>query len=274
MENPSVVPLTGRGSGGTGGVGYYLEARLGSEGSNRTMADCCNEEVKYWGGGGYWTLYHKDPKGGKTVLLPILDKYGYRDERGRLALRHTIGHSTNNADLIGIVAQQTDRFRIALNDGLVCLCSAQTGEEECFWDRNVLRDHATKLKSVILVQGRSRKDAAGKKYVTFLSAIHLSQFHFDDFLKNIVNGPFVLELDLVETYPGRNRPNRKHPGTFIKSDAVKNPGTKLRIKPCYINSVWDSVELIHHASDIPVEKLWAGVEVDVTAIDKYRKGIQ
>jgi hypothetical protein len=200
---------------GTGAPGHLLELLLGSNGSNKSIADSVGVEVKFHSSSSLLTLFHKEISGGNSSILPLVRKYGFPDKKGRLSFRHTI--------------RQSDKFRVVQANGKIFVRSR---DEACevFWDANELLVPATdKLRKLLLIEGSVRQ-CDGVKYVKYISGKYLTSFKATDFL-NAICGEYVLvDFDAREKSPG--------------SSVLRNHGTKFRISVDDVSHVWGNIQTL------------------------------
>jgi len=198
--------------GGTGAVGNFLQDLLGANGSNKAIPDATGVEMKFHSGGNLLTLLHHDPEGGVESIRPMLEKYGLKRPYG-LSFRHT-------------VTDTSPHLRVARSGGNIFIRPKDGVGPSVYWTENdFLGKATTKLSDVILVQGKTKKEG-DKRLVRFDSAINLTEFKTADFL-NAVGGKYVLiEFGAREQLP--------------ETSALRNRGTKLRMKLCDLNEIWGS----------------------------------
>jgi hypothetical protein len=204
---------------GTGAPGHFLEKLLGSDGSNKAIADTVGVEVKFHSSAGcLLTLLHKEVHGGNTAILPMVRKFGSKNKDGLLSFRCTVTDSSP--------------FRVARSDGKVIIRpkTKKRGYPEVFWYENdLLTPAVAKLRHVVLVHGQVKKDG-NVRFVRYDSAQSLTDFNSTDFL-NAIGGKYILvEFDTREKEAG--------------GSVLRNHGTKLRMKVEDVEKIWKTVEII------------------------------
>jgi hypothetical protein len=219
------VPLTSDegGGSGTGAPGKFLERLLGSEGSNKAIADNSGVEVKYHSRGNLLTLLHKEVKGGNKAMLPMVQAYGIRNDKGELSFRPEV--------------TDTHRLRVVRTGGKIIVRPKDGKGPEVFWEERTLLNAATKkLDHVALVWGQI-KQKHGIRYARYYAAQSLTEFKSTDFLDAIMGKYVLIAFDAVE----------KAAGGMLR----KNHGTKLRMKIDKIEDVkeiWGEIQEVGTAS--------------------------
>lgn len=199
---------------GTGAAGVMLELLLGSQGSNKSIADSAGTEIKFSRTTALVTLFHKDAQGGVDALSPFVYKYGKLNKAGLVSFRHTISNSPV--------------LRTVLQDGQVKVRAKDKNTDlEMFWEENTLMATAgKKLNDLVLVFGSVRKDG-GKRFVKFKSAKRLTDFKIKDFLNAVASGYVLVDIDARQNELGKKN--------------LRNHGTKFRVKLDDVGEIWNSV---------------------------------
>ncbi len=186
---------------GTGGPGNYLEDQLGSTAGNMDIADSLGWELKwYTPKTNLVTLFHKEATGPDGVMLYLVRKHGWKDDRGRMSFRHTI-------------KGRSDRFRAYDDSGRLIVRPLKGNGPVPYWTHEELVAAAgAKLRRLIMVRGEKKGNA-----IRFLRADAYETFHLADFIWEIIRGTIAIDFDAREARPG--------------STALRNHGTKFRIPP-------------------------------------------
>lgn len=212
--------------GGSGGPGALLEILLGSEGSNKALADAAGVEIKYHSKKSTTplTLFHQEVEGGNPALVPFFEHVAYTDKKGRLAFRHTIKASS-----------KVPRARIFRRGGKIVVTPVGTKEPSVFWfERTLVNAVSKKCQTLILVAGEKLK-VAGEPAVRYTSAKILSEFKQEEFLNCLSNRDLWVDFDLREQEAGDFASGRYR---------LRNHGTKVRIPHESFPELWESIEAV------------------------------
>ena len=188
---------------GNTGIGYTLETLLGVRENNLRMPDLGDIELKAHRKGistpitlftfnsGVWKIHPRD----------VIKRYGYIDEKGRLALKCFVRSSPNNQGLYLQVGD--DGFRLHNTDGsLIAEWPIQV----------VLQRFRKKMPTLVTVHAETRKTGRVEEF-RFDEAYYLSNPDSHNFLKLIQEGQVVVDI-------------RMH---LNPNSSVRNRGTAFRI---------------------------------------------
>ena len=194
---------------GNAAPGDFLEHLLGGERNNRDSPDLNDWEVKFHGGNALLTLFHKEPEP-KGVIRFMVDEYGWEDDQKRISFRHTI---SGRSDRGFVVKNDTDRIviRNEIKDAIVP-----------FWKHNkIMNCLGGKLRRLIVVEGEYLKR---ERKVIYRRATAYWDVDFDGFFSALEQGIVCVDFD------ARTKDNR--------GSAIRNHGTKFRIKIANIGSIY------------------------------------
>ena len=197
---------------GNGAPGLYLEHLLGLETSNRDVPDAGAWEVKYSSGTGLLTLFHKTPQP-RGSMKRIINRWGWKGKNGRPSFRHTI---------CGV----SDRFEVF--DEANAIRVRRTGYDDMapWWHHDdLLTAFARKLGKLILVHGSYTRRT---RTVRYESAEYLSEARTTNLVRAIVTGQVCIDFDAY----------------IQESGAVRDHGTKFRIKPDDLRAIYSSRETV------------------------------
>ena len=200
------------GFGGTGAPGLYLEHLLGLTTSNVDVPDAGAWEVKYTSGNALLTLFHKDPYPRGQGIRYIINRWGWTGRNGQPSFRHTI-------------CGESDRFHVV--DDANSLWVRRTGYDDMapHWlHDDLITAFARKLSKLILVHGSySRK----QRIVKYDSAEYLTGPRMNQFIRSIERGVVCIDFDAY----------------IRESGAIRNHGTKFRIKVSDLRSIYASRQM-------------------------------
>lgn len=193
------LPQTTR-CAGTGGCGNFLEDLLGLNVGSQDIADSVGWEIKYYTKDTHLiTLFHKEATP-KTIMRHLVSKHGWKDEKGRLSLRHTI-------------SGKSDRFKVETDGNQIIVRPLKGNGPVPVWTHDDLLNIAGgKLRRLMLVEGH--RD--GTK-VRFGKADCFENLHLENFIYEVVRGTIKIDFDVREKEPG--------------SAVLRNHGTKFRVSP-------------------------------------------
>ncbi|MYB41086.1 MAG: hypothetical protein F4X76_02640 [Chloroflexi bacterium] len=195
---------------GSGAPGLYLEHLLGLETSNRDIPDAGAWELKFSGGNSLLTLFHKTPQPHASMRY-IVNRWGWTGRNGRQSFRHTI-------------CGQSDRFEVF--DEANAIRVRRTGHDDVapWWHHDdLITAFARKLGKLILVGG---KYTPRTRIVRYESAEYLSEARTTNLIRAIVSGQVCIDFDAY----------------IRESGAVRDHGTKFRIKPEDLRAIYSSRE--------------------------------
>lgn len=194
-----IIP-SGEGFEGTGAPGLYLEHLLGLKTSNEDIPDAGAWEVKFSSGNSLITLFHKDAYPRGRAIRTIINRWGWTGRNGRQSFRHTI-------------CGQSDRFEVADDAGEIRVRWIGYDDIVPHWPHDVLlTSFARKLGNLIHVQGTwNRRD----RHATYEAAEFLTGARSTQLIRFILSGVICIDFDAY----------------IQESGAIRNHGTKFRIKP-------------------------------------------
>jgi hypothetical protein len=232
--------------GGCGSPGVLLERLLCIDPRNKDNADSNGMEIKFHGRKSLITLLHlecePDVIEGKPVMLAVVRAHGWQDKNGCIALHHTL------------YSNKSKRFKVLHREGFIT-CKPLKGGPSARWKQGRLENAViSKLSRVTIVRGSIQK-SGDKTHVRFKDYITCSDIISGaDFISAILSGVVAIDFDAREMEPG--------------SDALRNHGTKLRIKLANIGEVWGKVE---YSKVTAPPELESAAEVLVDAAAKATK---
>ena len=196
---------------GTGAPGNYLEHMLGLETTNHDGPDAGLWELKFSQGKSLLTLFHKTPRPQGSMKY-IINRFGQIGQNGKKSFRHTIAGKSKRG------------FNIAHDAGNIWVRHTDVMTILPHWtEDDLLSSAGAKLRRLILVKG-SVKD----RKVCYESAMAFQQFKLSKFMKAIEEGLVHVDFD-----------------AYIKdSGAVRDHGTKFRIKPEDLGRLYDEREKV------------------------------
>ncbi len=194
---------------GSTGIGYTFESLLGISENNLPIPDIGGRvEIKtvrkesqslvtlFTFNKGVWQIPQKD----------LIKKYGYEDEKGRLALKNTVFYGRPIAQGLSLDVDE--------NKNLIKLVDSHTGEVLGVWDLYVIvGKFMTKLSKILLVIA-DRKIIDGVEHFYYESAYLLSEPSPRKFIEAFKNS--IVGIDI-----------RMH---LKENGAVRNRGTAFRIR--------------------------------------------
>jgi len=203
---------------GDGGPGRLLEDLLSAMAGNADTPDLDGWEIKFHRGGSLLTLFHKEalPVGS---LVAIVEQFGWPGKSGEnLNFRHTICAKTGRGFYI---AREPDRVVVRHKD--------DTSVELYWYYNTLLNAMISKCRRLVVVTG-SVRSVDGKRCVGFDSARFFWEPLIDKFVEALDEGKVCIDFD-ARTTRGR--------GT-----ALRNHGTKFRINPDELHSIYAENETI------------------------------
>ena len=203
-----VIPR-GEGFEGTGAPGLYLEHLLGLKTSNVDVPDAGAWEVKFSSGNSLITLFHKDAYSRGRAIRAIINRWGWIGRNGRQSFRHTI-------------CGQSDRFEVADDAGEIRVRRIGYDDVVPHWPHDVLLTaFARKLGNLIHVRGTWRRR---DRHVSYEAADFLTGARATQLIRFIVAGTICIDFDAY----------------IRESGAIRNHGTKFRIKPEDLHTLYAS----------------------------------
>lgn len=183
---------------GTGAPGVYLEKLLELKAGNQDIPDAGGWEVKYYTHKtALITLFHKEaePQG---VMRYLLNRWGWKDAKGRQSLRHTI-------------RGKSSLFRVVNDGGQIIVRPLKGNGTVPCWPHDTLMNIAGgKLRRLLLVRGkRTGQD------VEYLRADCFENMAITELIDEIVRGTICIDFDVRST----------------ETNALRNHGTKFRVAP-------------------------------------------
>ena len=183
---------------GTGAPGIYLEYLLGLDAGNQDIPDAGSWEIKFHGPStNLITLFHKTPEP-KEIIRYMLNKWGWKDDKGRQSLRHTI-------------SGKSDRFRVVNDAGQIIVRPLRGNGPVPIWTHDTLHNiAASKLRRLLLVRGKR----SGQQ-VEYLRADCFEELQMAELINEIVRGTICIDFDMRAT----------------ETRAIRDHGTKFRVSP-------------------------------------------
>ena len=212
VESPHKLP--GKGFGGTGGPGMYLQILLGLQVDNRDIPDSMGWEVKtYSKRTNFITLFHKEPHP-QGVVKYLVKSFGWLDNKRRKSFRHTIAGSS-------------DRFTIIGGAGKILVSPKGTSDGPIpYWtEDDILGAAGAKLRRLLLVRYKKLGDE-----ITYDRAFIYETLTLSKFIEQVSNGTVLIDFDAREMKPGSN--------------SLRNHGTKFRVSPNDIHKLYATTEQI------------------------------
>ena len=228
---------------GSGAPGNGLEMLVGSQGGNKPLADTIGYEFKFHSGKTLLTLGHKEVRGGNDSIRSFNQKCGKVDKAGRKCLRVTVAPTPNCP------------FRLERKDKRVNILPrrGRSSDVLVFWEKIDFESLTKKLQKVILVKGKFKRTKDKRIFVRYDTAQELTLFDSDAFYEALSNQRIVPDFDAREMTPG--------------SFALKNHGTKLRMRIEDMGDVWKKTENVELRKDIkPIEDISHALTVDTDDI--------
>jgi MvaI/BcnI restriction endonuclease family len=229
---------SGKGWGGDGVFGKYLESFVSVRAGNRDNADACGIEIKtHQDGGTPVTLFHLDPEkafDGRrytavAALSPLLKYHGKINENPRS--KH-YGHLGLYDSVVNGIS---DAFQLTKANGILTM-------ESCFgheihWKTRALGAAAiTKLSKVAYVTCETFVHTDGTRFVRYLDVQYLSDIcEGADFTDAIVQGMVTVGFDCLEKKMGSFAAH-----TTGKYPTMRNRGVKFRINMEDRSQLWGS----------------------------------
>ncbi|MCY4042616.1 MAG: MvaI/BcnI family restriction endonuclease [Candidatus Dadabacteria bacterium] len=188
---------TGKGWGGTGAPGKFLEILLGLDSDSSDTPDSGRWEVKFTSGNALLTLFHKTPRP-KGSMKYMVNKFGWIGKNNRQSFRHTIEGSSEKG------------FNIAADSGSVWVRHPDHNGPVPYWTFDDLLNIAGgKLRRLLLVRGEKSKGR-----VLYKSAWKFEELKHTKLIQAIETGLVAVDFD-----------------AYIKpSGAVRDHGVKFRVR--------------------------------------------
>ena len=188
----------GRGYGGTGGPGLYLEYLLGTTAGSEDIPDAGKWEIKTTKGGALVTLFHKTPSP-KGIVREMLNLWGWTGKGGYKSFRHTISGRSEKG------------FRVIDDGAKVLIRKAGYDGPVPYWTHDELLNSAgAKLRRLVLVRYEKQKNK-----VRYIQADCFLDFALSFFIYELVRGTICVDFDVRAT----------------DTKALRDHGTKFRIAP-------------------------------------------
>ncbi len=198
---------------GTGAPGMLLEQLLGVESNNEDLPDAGGWEIKFHGGASLLTLFHLNPSP-QNAIKTLIEKHGWTGRDGRQCFRHTI---SGRSDRGFCIVDEDERLIVRHPDGT-----------EAYWTHDeVFNAASSKMRKLIMVSGRKDRMRAR---VAFNSAAVYSEFKPTAFIPAATQG--IIKIDFDARYKNGKR----------IADAVRDHGTKFRIKTDDLKSIYGKVQ--------------------------------
>jgi len=205
---------------GTTGVGYTFESIFGVAENNIPVADIGGRvEIKTVrkDSSSLITLFTFNKSVWKVSQREIIERYGYIDNKGRLALKNTL--------FVGRDISQGLTLYVDWHLNTVDLVDVQTEEVLAEWDVYVIvGKFMTKMSRLLFVLA-DRKTEDGVEYFHYNEAYLLSEPDSRAFLEAFEKG--IIGIDL-----------RMH---IKENGSVRNRGTAFRVKEVYLKDLYRSV---------------------------------
>ena len=185
---------------GHGAPGLFLEDLLGLPNTNKDTPDAGEWEIKYYSKQtSLITLFHKTPQPA-NVLHYMVNKYGWKDKKGRQSFRHTI-------------KGKSDKFRVDSDgDEIVVRRVGGNGIVPRWTHDDILSAAGGKLRRLLLVKGKRNGQKITYERVDYFENLQLSFFIWE-----VLNGTVAVDFDVRESKPG--------------SKGLRDHGTKFRVAP-------------------------------------------
>jgi len=186
--------------GGTGAAGLYLEDLVGLSNTNKATPDAGQIELKtYSKKTALITLFHKEPQPTDAVRY-MVSRWGWKDEKGRMAFRHTI-------------KGKSEKFKVETDGDQIVVRKIGGNGVVPHWTHDDLMSVAGgKLHHLIVVKYKRDKQKVIYERADFYQNLQLSFFIWE-----VENGTVAIDFDAHEMKPG--------------GKGLRNHGTKFRIAP-------------------------------------------
>ena len=195
---------------GSTGVGYTLEKLLGLEENNLPIPDLGGRvEVKATRSSStaFVTLFTFNRSVWQVSQREAVERFGYIDEKGRLALKSTVSATSVNAQ----------GLRLSLSNGPEMSASVihdPTGEILATWSIfHLIGKFVTKFERMLFVKADRRESSVGTEQFHYVKAELVSEPRDREFLDAMRQGAVKIDLRMHLTETG----------------AVRNRGTALRV---------------------------------------------
>ena len=201
----------GEGFEGTGTPGLYLEYLLGLKPSNLDLPDAGTWEIKFTSGSALLTLFHKEADRSGPTMKDVIDAWGYIGKNGQPNFRQT-------------VCGQSSGYRVSDAEGTIRVSKRDDAGIVPYWSHDaLLTAFARKLGNLIHVEGSWNKRT---RIVSYKAAEFLSRARTTRLIELIADGTICIDFD-----------------AYIRdTGAVRNHGTKFRIKPSDLHSLYAARE--------------------------------
>ena len=201
---------------GTGAAGNYLEEILGTEINNIDGPDAGQWELKFSSGKAPLTLFHLTPQP-KGCVKELINQFGWEGKSGKRSFRHTIWGESDKG------------FDIVHENGAIWVKHPEMSSPAPRWaEDDLLNSVGSKLRRMLLVRGKTRK-REGVAYANYQTATAYKQFRLTDLMSAIESGLIAIDFD----------------ARLKDTGAVRDHGTKFRIKPENIGKLYKHSTIIH-----------------------------
>jgi len=214
-EGWMMIPGDDRRFNGDGGVGRYIECRLGVTAGNRSMADLIGWELKSSASDATLiTLCHKNPDVGS--MRAMVDAYGWPDKKGRQVLHHTI---TGESAL----------FRIQ-DDGNNIMIVPKSGDGPTVgWSHSTLMVAVRKMCYMSFVKV-TRVMTDGLRSIRIENVTDYSDLKLAELIPLILSGKVCIDFDVRDKVAG--------------SRVLRDRGTKLRSNRAHFRTMYESISTV------------------------------
>ena len=175
---------------GPTGVGYTLEQRLELSENNLPIPDIGGRvEVKATrvSTNNLITLFSLNRRAWKRPYTDVIERYGYRDAKGRTALYATVTATGVNPQGLKLNVDRTSNT--------VEIVHGESGEVLAEWDLfYVVGKFVTKFERMLFVKAESRKDAGRPEEFHYVEASLLTDPGTSNFLDGFANGDALIDV--------------------------------------------------------------------------------
>lgn len=202
------------------GIGFTYESLMGIKENNLKNHDFTyrKEEVecktRRRGTSANLTLFTKEPSIRDIKDVPLMEKYGYQDKKGRLGLKPDCVYGQFNPQNLGLTIDEDD-----------CSISLIDKDDYKPWTWTV-DDVSTKMKNLLLVLADSKKEN-GSEYFHYNEAYYLKGFQQKKFLELIKKKNIVVNLRMHQKTTGGSRNH----GTGFRINNIDE------LKKCYTKKI-------------------------------------
>ncbi len=184
-------------------IGYTLETEMGIKENNIPHCDffyqkrCIELKAQRKDTGSNITLITKEPKWFPLKSKEIIDKYGYKDVKGRPGFKVTLKlNSFNNRDMALQISDNGKRLNVIhKKDGIICY----------FIFAELLGKLKKKLAENLLIVLAERKKEQGIEYFHYTNAYLLSELSEEKLKKLLEEGKLVFEFRMHSKPSGATR---------------------------------------------------------------------